>query len=103
MHACTATVWFGVGLHLQAPALRGSDHALRWSARCRYLLYGDQTAPIVTINLSNGEPLGGINMVIIVQLMWVVEVMFTFPLQLFPPSIIIERQYTTHPMPLLFL
>ena len=35
-----------------------------------YLLYGAETEPIVTINLGNGSPLGGLVLVEVVQLMW---------------------------------
>ena len=45
----------------------------------------------MTINLSQGSPLGGIGMVQAVQALWVLQVMFTFPLQLFPAAKIIER------------
>mmetsp|Transcript_87298 Transcript_87298/g.167906 ORF Transcript_87298/g.167906 Transcript_87298/m.167906 type:complete len:527 (-) Transcript_87298:80-1660(-) len=55
-----------------------------------YLLYGAGTASIVTISLGSGGMLGGMAAVELVQLAWVVEVLLTLPLQLFPAVQILE-------------
>jgi len=61
------------------------------SAAAAYLLYGKETQSIVTINLIKGSPLGGSLVIEVVQLAWILEVLFTFPLQLFPAAIIVEH------------
>jgi len=55
-----------------------------------YLVYGASTASIITISLGSGGMLGGMFSVELVQLAWVVEVLLTFPLQLFPAVQILE-------------
>jgi len=59
-------------------------------AGAAYLLYLDDTASIITISLTTGSLIGGTTAVQIVQIAWVVEVLFTFPLQLFPVALIVE-------------
>lgn len=57
-----------------------------------YVLYGDKTASVITVSLSRASFLGGTVAVQAVQLAWVIEVLLTFPLQLFPVARIIERK-----------
>jgi len=59
-------------------------------ASSAYLVYGAATASIVTISLGSGGVLGGMVAVEIVQLAWVLEVLLTLPLQLFPAVQILE-------------
>lgn len=56
-----------------------------------YLNYRGRTQSIVTISLADGQIAGGIASVVFVQLAWVVEVLLTFPLQLFPAVRILEH------------
>jgi len=58
-----------------------------------YLLYTDKTASIITLSMSHGSPLGGVLAVQFVQVAWVVEVIFTFPLQIFPAATLIESRW----------
>ncbi|CAK0840627.1 unnamed protein product [Prorocentrum cordatum] len=59
-----------------------------------YLLYGESTSrrdrSIVTLSLSSGPALGGIAAVELVQVAWILEVLLTFPLQLFPAAGLVE-------------
>lgn len=55
-----------------------------------YLNYGSATQSIVTISLAQGHVLGGIVSVILVQLCWVIAVLLTFPLQIFPVVRLLE-------------
>jgi len=57
---------------------------------CAYALYGEGTAAIVTVSLAGGDPLGGTLAVQLVQGAWILEVLFTLPLQLYPAAILIE-------------
>ncbi|CAJ1332045.1 unnamed protein product [Effrenium voratum] len=61
-------------------------------ASLAYLNYRQHTASIVTISLADGHIMGGMGAVIAVQVAWVVEVLLTFPLQLFPAVRILERR-----------
>lgn len=55
-----------------------------------YFVYGAATTSIVTISLGRGGMLGGMVAVELVQLAWVLEVLLTLPLQLFPAVHILE-------------
>jgi len=61
-----------------------------------YLVYGAATASIVTISLGSGGTLGGMVAVELVQLAWVLEVLLTLPLQLFPAVQILEPLFFPH-------
>eukprot|EP00913_Durusdinium_trenchii_P014530 g13631.t1 len=56
-----------------------------------YLNYRGRTQSIVTISLADGQIAGGIASVVFVQLAWVLQVLLTFPLQLFPAVRILEH------------
>eukprot|EP00434_Breviolum_minutum_P031164 symbB.v1.2.027562.t1/scaffold2838.1/size69213/3 len=60
-------------------------------ASIAYMNYGAATQSVVTISLGQGQISGGTASVILVQLAWVIEVLLTFPLQLFPAVRILER------------
>ncbi|CAJ1459317.1 unnamed protein product [Effrenium voratum] len=64
-------------------------------ASLAYLNYRQHTASIVTISLADGHIMGGMGAVIAVQVAWVVEVLLTFPLQLFPAVRILDTRGAT--------